>query len=137
MTSVLNVDTIADKAGTGPVGLTKQNASKQWLKFDGTGTIAIDDSFNTSSISDVSTGSYQVTMTNAMSNTNYSNLVGAGESGTFGSNWFCTPMLNIYGGSSLYQAPTATAFRFAMVKQNAASYNDPSALTTTVNGDLA
>ena len=28
MTSVLNVDTIADKAGTGPVGLTKQQAAK-------------------------------------------------------------------------------------------------------------
>ena len=29
MTSVLNVDTIADKAGTGPVALTKQAASKR------------------------------------------------------------------------------------------------------------
>jgi len=28
MTSVLNVDTIADKAGTGPVGLTKQSPGK-------------------------------------------------------------------------------------------------------------
>ena len=34
------------------------------------------------------------------------------ESGTC--NWFCAPMLNIYGGSSLI-TPTATAFRFAMV----------------------
>ena len=31
MTSVLNVDTIADKAGTGPVGLTKQQAAKVWV----------------------------------------------------------------------------------------------------------
>ena len=31
MTSVLNVDTIADKAGTGPVGLTKQSAAKAWV----------------------------------------------------------------------------------------------------------
>ena len=29
MTSVLNVDTIADKAGTGPVGLTKQAAASR------------------------------------------------------------------------------------------------------------
>ena len=28
MTSVLNVNTIADKAGTGPVALTKQNGAK-------------------------------------------------------------------------------------------------------------
>ena len=37
MTSVLNVDTIADKAGTGPVGLTKQEALKQWINMDGSG----------------------------------------------------------------------------------------------------
>ena len=34
MTSVLNVDTIADKAGTGPVALTKQEAPKFWLSMD-------------------------------------------------------------------------------------------------------
>ena len=35
MTSVLNVDTIADKAGTGPVGLTKQQAAKALSNFNG------------------------------------------------------------------------------------------------------
>ena len=34
MTSVLNVDTIADKAGTGPVGLTKQEAAKMYANFE-------------------------------------------------------------------------------------------------------
>ena len=33
MTSVLNVDTIADKAGTGPVALTKQHAEQKPLLF--------------------------------------------------------------------------------------------------------
>ena len=56
MTSVLNVDTIADKAGTGPVALTKQSAAKAWIKFNGTGTIAISDSFNVSGIVDAGTG---------------------------------------------------------------------------------
>ena len=35
MTSVLNVDTIADKAGTGPVALTKQSAAKVFVKLSG------------------------------------------------------------------------------------------------------
>ena len=135
--SELRADTITASDGTSPVTLTKQSAAKQWLKFDGTGTIAIDDSFNTSSISDLSAGSFSVTMTNAMSNTDYPNHVSVGESGTFGGNWFTSPMLNIYGPSSLYQAPTSTAFRWGCIKSNAASYNDPSALTTSVNGDLA
>jgi len=135
--SELRADTITASDGTSPVTLTKQSASKQWLKFDGTGTIAIDDSFNTSSISDLSTGSYAVTMANSLSNANYSNCVSYGESGAFQNAWYTTPMLNIYGPSSLYQAPTSTAFRFACVKQDATAYRDPSAVTTSVDGDLA
>ena len=69
MTSVLNVDTIADKAGTGPVALTKQFAARQWIKY-GTGH-TIDDSFQVSSLTDQQTGVGRVTFTNAMSNANY------------------------------------------------------------------
>ena len=46
MTSVLNVDTIADKAGTGPVALTKQVAPKAFINFNGDATGTIRDSFN-------------------------------------------------------------------------------------------
>ena len=55
MTSVLNVDTIADKAGTGPVGLTKQSAAKAW-SHSGFDDNVIEDSFNTSALSDEGTG---------------------------------------------------------------------------------
>jgi len=72
MTSVLNVDTIADKAGTGPVGLTKQSAAKAWLNADGTGTISTRDSFNVSGIVDSGTGIVQFNMTNSFANVGYS-----------------------------------------------------------------
>jgi hypothetical protein len=71
MTSVLNVDTIADKAGTGPVGLTKQHATKAWLKHDA-GDASIKDSFNHSSLADIGTGRSDCNLTNAMSNANSS-----------------------------------------------------------------
>ena len=48
MTSVLNVDTIADKAGTGPVGLTKQHALKAWANTTADGT-TLQGRFNISS----------------------------------------------------------------------------------------
>ena len=67
MSSVLNVDTIADKAGTGPVALTKQSAAKAWFNYDQT-TPSVDDSFNTSSISDDSTGVFTNAFTNNMDN---------------------------------------------------------------------
>ena len=71
MTSVLNVDTIADKAGTGPVGLTKQMAPKAWVLTSMAGTLASADSFNVGSVTDNGTGNYTPSATNAMSNTGY------------------------------------------------------------------
>ena len=41
------------------------------MNFNGTGTVAIRDSYNVSSITDNSTGNYTVNFTTAMSNVNY------------------------------------------------------------------
>jgi len=70
MTSVLNVDEIAAKNGTSPVALTKQEAAKHWINFNGTGTPAARDSFNCSSITDITTGQYHILYTNNMSDAN-------------------------------------------------------------------
>ena len=80
MTSVLNVDTIADKAGTGPVALTKQFASKAWVNFNGTGTIASRDSFNVSGLVDDGTGQYTANLTNSFGAADFA------VSGTSGNN---------------------------------------------------
>jgi hypothetical protein len=59
--------TIQDNAGT-QIG----TFCRAWVNFNGTGTVAIRASFNVSSITDNSTGSYTVNFTNAMPDTNYS-----------------------------------------------------------------
>jgi len=71
MTSVLNVDTIADKAGTGPVGLTKQSAAKAFAQFAGDGTAQINESFGMSGLSDTGAGLYVLTVSSAMSSSDY------------------------------------------------------------------
>ena len=73
MTSVLNVDTIADQAGAGPVGLTKQSAAKAWGETNAAGT-SILGSFGFSSITDTSTGQQQMHLSNAMTNVFHSRL---------------------------------------------------------------
>ena len=70
MTSVLNVDTIADKAGTGPVGLTKQHAAKCWMNYN-QNTPAIDDSFGISSVADNATGDFIPSYSNSFVNVDY------------------------------------------------------------------
>ena len=52
----------------------QQGLTKVWCRFNGTGTVAINDSFNTTSITDVATGEYTVTIANDMANANYSSL---------------------------------------------------------------
>ena len=90
MTSQLNVDTIVDKAGTGGANVKIANTStyvsdggavtqntvqglvKCWCKFNGTSTLAINDSFNISSVSDGGTGVYSPIFTNNMVNEHFS-----------------------------------------------------------------
>tara|TARA_R110000744_G_scaffold373219_1_gene485296 strand:+ start:362 stop:673 length:312 start_codon:yes stop_codon:yes gene_type:complete len=45
--------------------------AKAWVNFNGTGTVAIRDSYNVSSITDNGTGNYKVTFSSSFSNTNY------------------------------------------------------------------
>jgi len=49
-----------------------QFTAKAWVNFNGTGTVAIRDSHNVSSITDNGTGEWSVTYTNSMANANYS-----------------------------------------------------------------
>ena len=51
----------------------QQGLAKAWNHFDGTGTVAIDNSFNVSSLIDSTTGQYASSFTNNMSSTQYPN----------------------------------------------------------------
>ena len=88
MTSVLNVDTIVDKAGSGGTNVKVANNAvavaeggsattnvvqglvKQWGRIN-QDTPAILDSFNSSSLTDIGTGTHRFVFTNNMGNANY------------------------------------------------------------------
>ena len=57
--------------GTATTSL-QQGLCKHWIHFNGTGTVAILDSFNNTSITDNGTGDYQVTIASDMANDDYS-----------------------------------------------------------------
>jgi hypothetical protein len=71
MAGKITVSTINNDTGV----LATQNGmtgiAKAWVNFNGTGTVAIRDSFNVSSITDNGTGDYTVNFTTAMPNANY------------------------------------------------------------------
>jgi len=52
-------------------GNVNKNISKAWVNFNGTGTVAIRDSYNVSSITDGGVGIYTINFTNEMADVNY------------------------------------------------------------------
>lgn len=61
-----------------PGGIANKNQCTAWVNFNGTGTVAIRDSFNVSSITDNGTGDYTVNFATAMNNSNYAESISAG-----------------------------------------------------------
>jgi hypothetical protein len=110
--STLNVtnvqsDTYKNKSGTREYG-----RCTAWVNFNGTGTVAIRDSLNVSSIIDNGVGLYTVNFSQAMSNTNYSIVVAPGH--TKLSDYFTNMSISAYTVSSVsiavgYVTPTADA----------------------------
>ena len=100
MTSVLNVDTIADKAGTGPVALTKQEAAKAWINANSAKT-TINDSLNISSLDDDGAGDFGLNYATSFSTVNYSWAGGLNDGGTTTAMWQvdCTNGTNATGST--------------------------------------
>jgi hypothetical protein len=106
--STLNNDTGVLASQNGMTGI-----AKAWVNFNGTGTVAIRDSFNVSSITDNGTGNYTVNFTTAMSNANYAFSVSASDPGT--ADGFATLATSV---------PTSSAFRFRCFVYNGATVTD-------------
>jgi hypothetical protein len=69
------INSAADGVAIGTGGVNQARIAKAWVNFNGSGTVAIRDSYNVSSITDDGTGKYKVNFSTAMSNINYSAVV--------------------------------------------------------------
>jgi len=74
--STLNVANVTDGTTSVPTGYVVNGSAKAWVNFNGTGTIAIRDSLNVSSLTDNGTGVYGVILTNSFSAVNYATGLG-------------------------------------------------------------
>ena len=111
-----------------------QGLAKQWIHLNGTGTIAIVDSFNTTSITDVGTGEYTVTIANDMANIGYSKTATGAQNNAVGAQIIKVD----YGrNGNDYIAPTVTAYRVQNFLASNADAADTQYLNATAHGDLA
>ena len=69
--STLNVSNITDGTTTLGTEYVVNGSAKAWVNFNGTGTVAIRDSLNVTSLTDNSSGDYNINFTNSMGNSNY------------------------------------------------------------------
>ena len=122
--SDIRVDTISAANGTDPVTLTKQSAAKAWVNFNGTGTIAIRDSFNVASLTDNGTGNYNVNFSSSMANTGYS----VGSS---------VDQISPYPIIQAYLASVQTGLVGLNVAQPGTADYDTTSVHGQVSGDLA
>ena len=85
-TDALTVDSSANlQFNSGYGSVATAYGCRAWVNFNGTGTVAIRDSGNVSSITDNQTGDYTVNFTTAMPDANYSSVSSGGAISGIGS----------------------------------------------------
>jgi uncharacterized protein YneR len=131
MTSVLNVDTIADKAGTGTVTLTKQAAAKVFVKYSGSSAATEGVSLNISSVTDAATGRQSPNFSSAFTDANFT--VQATCSDTLGGSAHAMIVNQDNAG-----AHSTTTTRIGVADgDNGNTYTDTESVSVTLHGDLA
>ena len=134
--STLVIDTIQGKTTAGSVNVRaegsnntnlQQGLAKGWSEWNGTGTIAINDSFNFSSLTDGGTGDCTVTMATSMSSINYA-VIGSNIGST-------SSYYNSFVASRGF-SKTASAYRTRFMHDTGTTY-DQNVGQTIVSGDLA
>ena len=125
--STLKVNRIEPRTGDSVeiVGLDiPESPVKAWVNFNGTGTVAIRDSMNVSSITDNGVGIYTVNFTTAMSNTDYSVATSTDPSQPVG------------GAQHQAHINNATTSGFQIhTKERRGGYGDMSIISAIVAGD--
>ena len=100
-----------------------QGLAKEWVNFNGAGTIATRDSLNVASLTDNGTGDYTVTYSSAFSSNNYSSNCNIG-SGSTTREKVCFHHADTYSASSInvlcgytYVSPGAEDHSFVLSQQ--------------------
>lgn len=105
-----------------------QQLAKAWVNFNGTGTVAIRDSYNVSSITDHGTGDYTVNLTSSMTDTNYCVISAHDQAGAGGAGW---------GTRSYNFAVGSFRLNTGVDGSTSSALGDSDYVAATVYGDLA
>ena len=127
--STIRVNTLQDVSGSNQslVSDLSQGRTKAWVNFNGTGTIAIRDSYNVSSLTDHASGEHSINFAVALPSANYS-VVGAcgrGAGGAINSTFVGPAVAN----------PTTTVCRIATLTASSGAGTDMEYVCAAFFGD--
>ena len=111
-TSVLSTATFEGTLNSSTTfsGDAGNKTAKAWVRLDCTGTIAIDDDYNVTSISDSGVGNWGINFSSAMANTNYVCLING-----------CTMGTAADGSIGLYRSFSTTVATVGLISHSGAS----------------
>ena len=126
MASELRITTLANNAGTESVDTAYviNGTLKQWIHYDGTGTVSTRESLNVSGLVDNGTGSYTVNLSNSMNTKNYAQVTNGGRGND---QHICTNQPN----------NTTDSLKVYSVDWTTQSFEDTNTICAGVLGDLA
>ena len=135
MASELKVNTLTGVSTAGSIAVTgegnstttnlQQGLSKAWIHFDGSGTVAVNDTLNITSLVDNGTGDYTVSIVNDMANAHYSSPCAASSGGAANTDTMVNPYTWAAGSLALRS------------NNNSGSAADRSEVNITIHGELA
>ena len=110
-----------------------QFTAKAWVNFNGSGTLAVNDSHNVSSVTDHEVGNYSINFANNMANANYSSTITSGNWETTNEDSYTTPSL--YDTAS-GQTTAKQKFRIIRLRFDGNTvFKDPKTVCATFFGD--
>lgn len=118
--STLTVSNVSDGTLSIPTTYVTNGSAKAWANLNGTGTVALRDSFNVTSVTDNGSGDYTYSFSNAMNNANYSYSV-TGDSGE----------------ACIFGSAIATTSSRVLLATSAGAAQDKTHTAMSIHGDLA
>jgi len=114
------INSAADGVAIGTGGVNQARIAKAWVNFDGTGTVAIGSSYNTSSITDNASGDYTVNFSTPTANASYS-LVGSTTQYSSANGTACFRIHGTTAGGATTK--TSSACRFIITSSTSTSFS--------------
>ena len=133
--STLTISNLNDGTTTVPTTVVTNGSAKVWCNFNGSGTVAIRDSFSVSSVTDQGTGGFHINFASDMGNDDYT-TTGYSNGHSADTNFYSALYVALQTGHAPVSSSTSS-FTTLVSYQQSVGHRDGAINFVVVHGDLA